>query len=68
MGLIRRRKDRDVPDRVHFSVNINWKPGMANLPKRLKAPSATRTDPSVMRTTPPSRHADRKYYTTYSIK
>lgn len=32
-GLIRRRKDRNVPDRVHFTVNSEWKPDSAGSPK-----------------------------------
>ncbi len=36
IGLIRRRRDRANAERVHFSVNLRWKPGMVNLPKRLQ--------------------------------
>ena len=36
MGLIRRRRDRANRERVHFSVNIHWKPDMVNIPKRLQ--------------------------------
>jgi hypothetical protein len=35
-GLIRRRKDPNVPDRVHFTVNLDWKPDMVAVPKRLQ--------------------------------
>lgn len=37
-GIIRRRKDTRVPDRVHYTVNMEWSPEVLNLPKRLKTP------------------------------
>lgn len=37
MGLIQRRRDPNVPDRVHFTVNMEWAPDMAvKLPNRLQ--------------------------------
>ena len=35
-GVIRRRKDLNVPDRVHFTVNLDWKSDVVNIPKRLQ--------------------------------
>ena len=34
-GFIRRRPDKRKPDRVHYSVNMDWTSGAVNLPKRL---------------------------------
>lgn len=36
-GIIRRRKDPNVPDRVHFTVNLEWKPDEVNVQERLQA-------------------------------
>jgi len=38
-GAIRRRKDPRVPDRIHYTVNMDWTPDVAlKLPKRLRDP------------------------------
>ena len=34
-GLIQRRHDKNIPDRVHFTVNMDWKPDAENVSKRL---------------------------------
>lgn len=45
-GVIKRRKDLQVPDRVHYTVNMGWSPDVAlNLPKRLKVPVHEVHDP-----------------------
>lgn len=56
-GFIRRRKDPRIPDRVHYTVNMNWSPDVPlNLPKRLKnkpqTPSHSETTPSHIETDP----------------
>lgn len=50
-GVIQRRKDPKVPDRVHFIVNTEWEPTVVNLPKRLQTPSHSATDQSQAATT-----------------
>ncbi|GHD02169.1 hypothetical protein GCM10019060_37310 [Novosphingobium pokkalii] len=62
-GVIHRRRDRSRPDHVHFRVNINWKPGTASLleyPEGTESGSATRTNPSAIRT---GQSATRTLYT-----
>lgn len=40
-GVVRRRKDLHVPDRVHYTVNMDWSPEGRNLPKHLPNKAAT---------------------------
>lgn len=51
-GFIRRRRDRVVPNRMHYTVNMNWKPDVADIPKRLQGWSHSETTPSHGETTP----------------
>ena len=51
--IVRRRKDPHVPDRVHFSVNMEWKSDVVNLPKRLQ-----NTEKPVREADYPVREAD----------